>query len=352
MRKREHNDCISVHAISGTHVVLLGLNATPKARKGLLGFVIKRIDHTENERYWLKGSYPFKETESEPNSKFPKGYPLQTFMWQDFTAKTAHDYTYRIEPVYGKPTALEYGSPVEVKISTEDERVGVHAIYFNRGAAAAKAYARKFKNLPPDEVPDGAAYKWLSRGLEEGLLGFIGQANDSSWGLRAACYEFNYAPVLDAFGVASKSGADVKIIFDNKNNREKSPGQENREAIEEAGIKHITIERATNPSYISHNKFIVLLKDGKPIEVWTGSTNITEGGIFGQSNVGHIVRDSDIARAYFDYWLQLQKDPQAKNLRKWTDAYSAVPGTDVESPYLIPIFSPSRSLEALEWYTK
>ena len=60
---------------------------------------------------------------------------------------------------------------------------------------------------------------------------------------------------------------------------------------------------------ISHNKFIVLLKDDMPVSVWTGSTNFTAGGIFGQSNVGHVVRNKEVARRYFDYWNKLKTDP-------------------------------------------
>ena len=42
MRKRSENKGISVHAIAGTYVVLLGLSAEEQAVKGLLGFTIYR----------------------------------------------------------------------------------------------------------------------------------------------------------------------------------------------------------------------------------------------------------------------------------------------------------------------
>ena len=45
---------------------------------------------------------------------------------------------------------------------------------------------------------------------------------------------------------------------------------------------------------IRHNKFIVLLNGVTPVAVWTGSTNISAGGIFGHSNVGHVVWDEDM----------------------------------------------------------
>src|SRR5919206_24901 len=68
---------------------------------------------------------------------------------------------------------------------------------------------------------------------------------------------------------------------------------------------------------IRHNKFIVLVRKDKPIAVWTGSTNISAGGIFGHSNVGHAIWDDDIAQRYLDYWERLA-DPKvtAKPLKE------------------------------------
>jgi phosphatidylserine/phosphatidylglycerophosphate/cardiolipin synthase-like enzyme len=59
----------------------------------------------------------------------------------------------------------------------------------------------------------------------------------------------------------------------------------------------------------------VLIKKGKtkdtPLAVWTGSTNISPGGIFGHSNVGHVIWDKDVAQRYLDYWERLA-DPDVK----------------------------------------
>jgi hypothetical protein len=71
---------------------------------------------------------------------------------------------------------------------TEDEDLGKHAVYFNRGVAGSQAYARKFNNVSPDRVPDRKAFIWASRGLEEAVLAYIGQAKSKDYGLRAAVY--------------------------------------------------------------------------------------------------------------------------------------------------------------------
>src|SRR5690348_11349256 len=170
MRVRRKKEGFSVHAIPGTYVVLLGINAEAPAAKGLLGFAIYRADHTENEAYWIKGFRTFEETDPNPTPGTlvsTQEHPVQSFLWGDYTAKAKHKYTYRVVPMFGSPKSLRPGKPVDVPVSTEEEDQGIHAVYFNRGVAGSQAYARKFHNRPPDEVPDRKALIWLSRGLEE-----------------------------------------------------------------------------------------------------------------------------------------------------------------------------------------
>ena len=352
MRRRAERNGISVHAIAGSSTVLLGMDVKDETRlKGLLGFGIKRIDHTEDESYWLKGFKTFKEKlgKHHPGSLISTRWsPIQGFLWGDYTARPGHEYTYIVTPVYGDPSNITHGTSVQVLVSTEDESCGTHAVYFNRGAAGSQAYARKFGNVPPDVVGK-PAFRWLSHGLEEALMRFIDQARKGS-SLRAAVYEFNYLPVLECFKAAIDRGVDVRIIFDDKKG---GPGEANRKALKAAGIStKYLIPRQANPGYISHNKFIILLDKGKPVQVWTGSTNITEGGIFGHSNVGHIVRDERVAKAYLDYWEILSGDPQAKNLRAWNDINTPLPPDDVPPQSITPIFSSRGSMNALYWYAK
>ena len=319
----------------------------------MLGFAIERVDKTDGERYWLEGLKTFAETDPGLPPGTPVStlqHPVQGFLWQDFTAKPAHDYTYRVVAMRGKPKNLQQDEVVEVDVSTEKVDTGTHAIWFNRGVAASQAYARKFGNQQPDQVPDNAAWTWLSRGLVEALLAFIGQAQDESYALRGALYEFQYQPVLAALGAARDRGADVKLVVDERANSQNTPRNENLKAISDAHIADLVIPRTSNPSYIAHNKFIVLLKDGKPIQLWSGSTNITDGGIFGHSNVGHLVRDPDVAAIYLDAWERLAKDPQATQLRK--DNLKATPLPDGLTPEgtITAVFSPRPDLGALEWY--
>ena len=342
---------VSVRAISGTHVVFLAFNLSAAARTGCLGFAIKRRDETEGEEYWLQGLKTFASVEPSPGPGVPVStrlHPLQGFQWADYTAKPDHRYTYEVSAMYGAPAALEPGAPVAVTIRTEPPDRGAHQVHFNRGAVASQEYARRFQNRKPDQVADGSAYRWLSRGLEEAIGAFIGRAKTKDYALRAAIYEFQWPSVLAAFKTAATNKANVRIIYDAIAGGS-GPKAKNNAAIKKAGLVSRCIPRTDGK--LMHNKFIVLLKKGKPIAVWTGSTNATVNGIFGHLNVGHAVEDPAIAARYLDYWTVLSKDPSTADLKDWAEANDPLPAEDGPAGKgTHAIFSPHRGLQALRWY--
>lgn len=339
-----------MHAIAGTHVVLLGIDLAPELVTGLLGFAIERTDHTEGERYHLDNFLLFEANDrGERPDHSSVLNPFQEFVWGDYTAKPRHLYTYRVAAMYGAPGALDSGPTTSVQVSTESQDDGRHSVLFNRGVAASQAYARRFKNRAPRDVPNREAYKWLSRGLFEGLLEFVGQASDERFALRAAVYEFEYEPVVAAFREAADAGADVHLVYDAVSRASGRTKQDNEQAIEHAGLEANATPRTKTK--IAHNKFVVLLRAGQPEQVWTGSTNITEGGIFGHANVGHVVRDRGVAQHYLDFWTKLAGDPPRDEVRAFTDASLDVPLKRPSVPETI-VFSPRTRQDALDWYVR
>jgi len=363
MRKIARNGPFSVRAIAGSHVVVLAWNVDDKAWLDFsdrwLGVAIQRIEHRSGddptivERYWLRGMkrFEFVDRGAAPGAQFPLSeHPVQGFQWGDYTPKPGVTYTYRLVPVRGQPKLLELADDqaVEVTITTELENDGTHGIWFNRGVAGSQAYARRFGKTRPDaDAPESEQMKWLSRGLYEALLEFIGQASGPRFALRGALYELRYGPVVDALRVALGNRADVRVLYDDPNY-----GDENRSYIEAAGIDGACSPRGGNKSQ-KHNKFLVLLEDDQPVAVWTGSTNISPGGIFGHSNVGHAIRDPEIAGQYLRYWQVLAADPAAANsaLRPQIIAAWPTPAEARPEVGLSTMFSP-RSGRTLDWYAE
>jgi hypothetical protein len=100
---------------------------------------------------------------------------------------------------------------------------------------------------------------------------------------------------------------------------------------------------------IPHNKFIVLVENGHPVAVWTGSTNITSSGFLGQSNVGHIVRDETVAAAYLAYFSQIAADTKRAELKAWTGQHSPNPAGSRRGQDQHP-FQPRFNDSMLDWY--
>ena len=375
MRFRGQSPMLKARAIAGTHVVVLAwdLQTGQKTKlAGLLGFAIERselkADGSVEESYWMRGIKRFKDKDKglpagTPVSTFD--HPVQAFQWGDYTVKSGRHYVYRIVPVYGQPKHLtaDAGSAVVLDVRTERDATSPadpnapvirHDIYFNRGVIGSQAYARDFNNATPDaDDPGSEEMVWLSHGLYEALLRFIGLARDQGFGLRAAVYEFHYQPVVNAFAAAVEAGADVKIVYD----AESSYKVPNEQAIAIAGLaaNHAVIKRTVSEG-IRHNKFIVLTQGGLPVAVWTGSTNISAGGIFGHSNVGHVVWDAGIAQQYLDYWTELSNNLTCTKLRPINNANTPTPAGKPPKNSVTPLFSardtPSQTNppETLQWY--
>jgi phosphatidylserine/phosphatidylglycerophosphate/cardiolipin synthase-like enzyme len=371
MRRPETGTVLAVRAISGLHVVTLAwdfVQGQEAKREGLLGFAIERSEIKEGtviERYFLRGikRFQFKDEGVAPGTPLPTSeHPIQSFQWGDYTAKPGRTYRYKVIPVYGKPKLIELDDPssttVEITTESEEGRAGDdgqprHDIYFNRGAAGSQAYGRKFSDKPDETKPDSDQMVWLSRGLFEALTTFIGRAAGSDakdYKLRGMLYEFRYLPVGKAFATARRAGADVAVCYEAQSYKD-----ENEAMIGNARIKGICKPQKSRAG-IRHNKFIVLIHKNTPTAVWTGSTNISAGGIFGHSNVGHVIWDESIAQLFLDYWDRLAEPDVTrgplvnKNLEvEPTPAPKSAPPSD----RMLTLFSPrddKETLETLHWY--
>jgi hypothetical protein len=349
MRKQVRGNGLTLQAVAGTYVVTLGWDIEQQLKAGLLGFALQRVDHTENETHFMRGMKSFPNT----TPQLPPGgtasshdQPFQSFQWADYAAKPNHSYTYTLIAMQGQPGALTDGPSLSVDINTESELDGTHSIFFNRGAIASQEYARRFQNKRPDDVGQ-AAFDWLSRGLIESIITFIKKATGPGFGLRVAIYEFQWPAILDALREVAAQGADVKVLFDAIENAQEDPVHPNEEAIATAKIDAFC--QGITKGKIMHNKFIVLLQDGQPVEVLTGSTNYTENGLFGHLNCAHIVNDRDVAAKYLGYWTELQKNLELADLRTFNNDNTPAPDNP-PPPGTMEVYSPQSGTATLKRY--
>ena len=153
MRAKASAGEFKASAIAGTRAVMIALDCDKEARKGLLGFTFRRAKGAGKPE-WLRSLKVFEAVEPKPDPE--KGdyrtnkFPIQSFLWSDYTAEPDTTYQFEVIPAFGTPTALELREPLKLtlKVKTEKEDDG-HGIWFNRGAIASQAYAREFGNHKP-----------------------------------------------------------------------------------------------------------------------------------------------------------------------------------------------------------
>ena len=372
-----------VLAVSGTNTISFAIAADKAGTKGLLGFAVERSDPDAEQDFYAFGFKVFPSVIPKPDEKTKvktSRHPVQSFVWDDFTAKPDHKYEYVFHPLKGTPKKLDRkAEPVAIRVQTEPLFSTLeHDIFFNRGVASSQAYTREFGNKKPDQLKGAKraeAREWLSRQLDDAILKFIADAAPGDT-LLCCFYEFRYQPVAEALKEALDRGVDIRLIVDAKNNKPKDkngkvqeafPRAENLAMIKKVGLPKANVfPREARTNAIQHNKFMVLLKgqQERPAEVWTGSTNMSDGGIHGQTNVGHWVRDGETAKKFQAYWELLKSDPGAregedratanasnKQLRTAVEQILTAPQSWPKiKKGITPIFSPRSGSEVLDMY--
>jgi phosphatidylserine/phosphatidylglycerophosphate/cardiolipin synthase-like enzyme len=366
MRASAFQDGLTVRIIAGTHSLLLGFDLDEARRAGCLGFAIQRTDlgtpaaplpDSQQKPLWILNRLRF------PNDPFQGDYkpdtsdhsPVQKFRWGDWTVHPGECYRYNVIARYGSWDHLTDGPSVQVEIQTEDPHSPSASVFFNRAAAASEAYNEKFGQSDPDSLPGDEqqqAYAWLSNGLEEAILAFLEQAQDATYSLHAVVYEFQKPNLLNGLKAALDRGAKVQVVYHSRHaNPKDDTWSKNAAAIQAAGLQGVCVPRQASPqTAICHDKFIVLLKNDVPQAVWTGSTNWTDGAIYGQLNVGHAIYDAEIASRYDQYFKMLSTDPQASPLKHELAKLASPPANLPDGPGIWPIFSPQPNTNMLDLY--
>ncbi len=141
-----------------------------------------------------------------------------------------------------------------------------------------------FVNLTSQKSP-----KNYAGSIEAELIEKIDAARES---IHIASFEFDLTPVADALIRAHERGVDVRWVTDDEHGIEadEEPDRGQFEMLEDEGIEVRDDQRGA----LMHNKFWIF--DGEI--VWTGSTNITESGIFKQDNNVIVVHSPALAEIY------------------------------------------------------
>ena len=279
-------------------------------------------------------------------SKPSTEWPIQKYMWADYQATAGETLRYQVVPMCGASFdglkecpqgASDWSNAVSL---TPNAAAPIQAL-FNRGVVSTQWVARQLatghQSLLALVKPTGKSKAQLANKvrtflggtLREGLLGLLESHAKARGHIYASLFELNdpeVIPALVKFGQhahiilsdgthsPAKSGSKAKGTK-NKTKAAKAakePFDENSASRALLRTGHAELhDRMVGGAHFSHHKFIVFMdpkKSTKPLWVWTGSTNLTYGGICTQSNNGLLIKNAQIAARFFAQWRELVKD--------------------------------------------
>jgi len=300
-------------------------------------------------------------------------WPIQKFMWSDYKAENQTELRYQVVAMCGpdfdhmKPGPKSgWSNPVTLMTP-----VGAPVqAYFNRGIVATQWVARQLASskkslkalVDPDAGTTNKTRDFLGGELKRFLLELLDTQQKAGSHVYASLFELNDPEVLPAL---AKFGQRAHIILSDgthappkgkkKTNtkakskattkaRSKAPFDENSDARAKLRAAHAEVhDRMVTGEHFSHHKFIVFtesMNSTKPAAVWTGSTNLTYGGVCTQANNGILIKDAQIAARFFAQWNELAKDgDEYPSSLPQFDAKST--STSVEAAKVTAWFSPN-----------
>ena len=306
-----------IHAVSGVNTISFAIDAAGADTAGLLGFAVERLDPQADEQYFMYGFKVFQSVipaADQGPGREHLGPPGAELRLGRLHRQARPRVRYRFHPLKGnaeEPRPQRGADPIEVQHRAALQP-GAHDVFFNRGVASSQAYERQFGNKRPDDPQPATkrreALDWLSRDLDDAILKFIDYAKAGDT-LLCCFYEFRYEPVVEALKAAIDRGVDVQVIIDAKENgrtdkrassTRASRGRRTCKASRRRASRRPAsscARRSATTSSTTSSWCCSRARRETPAEVWTGSTNISVGGIHGQTNVGHWVRDRRRSRS-------------------------------------------------------
>jgi hypothetical protein len=261
--------------------------------------------------------------------------PIQKYRWIHYPG-TAHqglspalgEYTYTVTPRYfdfnSSMQALDSALTVSVKVPVGPFRKGSVVLGFTRGYMQSQAYIRHFgpntpvvpkikqldfdtstqagKDASGQPITFAQIYNWMGETAREQIFDVLNRVlNDPSLTLKAFAYDLNEPDIVKILLTLAEQGR-VRIILDNaslhvakKGAKVKTPEDQFTELFQKQQKGKSAIVRG---SLYSHDKVFIVLRNGSPIQVLTGSTNFSLTGLYVNANHVLVFQDAKVAGQY------------------------------------------------------
>jgi len=349
---------LSVKAYRGDAKTLLAFNLPRSAANNLAGFTIQ-VQPQGQSAYYIFNELQFEKPSNHAQDPKEPPYssinaPIHKFRWMHVPG-SAHQglkpfmgkYTYTVTPRYLDASQsllpLDKALSASVSIDVQPFEQGAVAVGFTRGYTQSQAFVRHFglkalirpktKELLFDTSQQSGSdasgnrytfqdeYEWLGYTARERVFTLLNEVlGDKSLSLQVFAYDCNEPDVLQILLKLAAQGR-VRIILDNaslhhssttsKSKSGKSSGPKAEDQFEQlfrkAAKKGADILRGKFGRY-AHDKVLIVLKNGKPVIVLTGSTNWSVTGLYVNSNHVLVFNDPEVAAKYSQVFEESWKD--------------------------------------------
>ena len=238
----------------------------------------------------------------------------------------------RSSAMSGTPAAPVEGDTVALDVTCEADDDGRHGIHFNRGVAGSQAYTRKFG--------DQLAARRPGRRRVDVARARGGAAARSSRAPRARAGRCAARSTSSSTRRCSARCTRRRAPAPRSRWRSPAParpaGPTTRPAQNIDAIRAFTGKRGVYKGLSTFVKPRSRAEGDRPQQVpraaragrarsasGPGPTNVTPGALYGQSNVGHVVWDAELAQVFLDYWELLHADRPAADVVAFTEAHAA-----------------------------
>ena len=350
-----------MQAVAGTHTVLLGFDLDDPA--GCLGFAIHRTDHTEGEAYWLRGLKAFRAVVPAPCRRH-RTVSLQ----RRIRCRASSGVTTRPSPSTTTPSrAWSPGAATPAGVHRASRGAGGGA---HRGRGRRRARDLVQPRASPARRPSSQRFAGSARrrvDADEDHPAFVVAVARAGRGVRCR-FVARGADGAWSGGCAARStsspgrpgwprpaprratrGADVRLVVHGRD-RDAPVGNGPDDTDRTAELTRAAVATATGIDDVVTWRYRARTRarcsttsswccppgPGSRVAVWTGSTNLTQGAVYGHLNVGHQMRRSGRSRAAVRStdWARLagrdRADPRSSGCATRVDqhrhASSPVPG--------------------------
>jgi hypothetical protein len=335
-------------AYPGDNKTLLAFNFDKKEHATrLAGFSIQAQPPGKAAYYlWNDLQFPKPNKHAVVSGELPQSSansPFQKYRWVHFTGQyhqgldpAVGPYVYTVTPRFfdnsGNMLAIDKTLSASLTISVGPFTKGPLSLGFTRGYMQSQAFVHHFGAKTPITPPNrplqyatnakagtndqgktvtfDEIYEWMGETAREQVFSVLNEVlNDASLKVHMFAYDLNEPDIVTILLTLAEQGR-IRLILDNAQLHVTHKDSKTKKIVTPLEVPFAELfeqkAKAKDPNALlrghfarySHDKILIVLKNGLPVKVLTGSTNFSITGLYVNANHVLVFNDANVAKEY------------------------------------------------------